>query len=269
MLIPRSTDMHVISALLAAAPAQPAAAASDLAVQSVWDFVVKGGVMMIPIGLCSLVALAVAAERLINLRRSAIIPPGFVDGVRGAVKESREKALERCNGNTSPIAAVFAAAVRRLGQPIDLLERHVTEAGERQMVRLRARLRVLSVIAAVTPLMGLLGTIFGMINAFQTVAVSGDALGRTELLAEGIYEAMITTAAGLIVAIPVLILFHWINAKIERAAVEIDAQVTDFIEDFAIAPTNGRSARTAPSTTDNGKSDTADESTLEPAAAGA
>lgn len=262
--------MHVIATLLASSAGPAGAAApADLAVQSVWDFVVKGGVMMVPIGLCSLIALAVAAERLINLRRAAVIPPGFVEGVRSDMKESRARALERCERDGSPVAGVFAAAVRRLGQPIDLLERHVTEAGERQMLRLRARLRVLSVIAAVTPLMGLLGTIFGMINAFQTVAVSGDALGRTELLAEGIYEAMITTAAGLIVAIPVLVLYHWINAKVERAAVDIDALVTDFIEDFAIAPTDGRAARTSPAATDNGKGDHEPGAALQPAAAGA
>ena len=95
---------------------------------------------------------------------------------------------------------------------------------------MRKYLRVLSVIAAVTPLLGLLGTIMGMIRAFQTVATSAEALGRTELLAQGIYEAMITTAAGLSVAIPVLIVYHWISGKVERLVADLDLDVTDFVE---------------------------------------
>jgi biopolymer transport protein ExbB len=92
-------------------------------------------------------------------------------------------------------------------------------------------MRVLSVIAAISPLMGLTGTIFGMIKAFQTVATSGDALGKTELLATGIYEAMITTAAGLLVAIPALILYHVISARVDRLVAELDETCIEFIDD--------------------------------------
>jgi len=81
--------------------------------------------------------------------------------------------------------------------------------------------------------MGLLGTIFGMIRAFQTVATSGEALGKTELLAEGIYEAMITTAAGLIVAIPALVCYHWLSAKVQGLVMDIDEMTVEFIEDLA------------------------------------
>ena len=91
---------------------------------------------------------------------------------------------------------------------------------------------MLSVIASITPLMGLLGTIFGMIRAFQTVAASGEALGKTEMLAGGIYEAMITTAAGLLVAIPVLICYHWISAKIDTLVMDMDQMTQEFIEEF-------------------------------------
>ncbi|MHC4102606.1 MAG: MotA/TolQ/ExbB proton channel family protein, partial [Planctomycetota bacterium] len=78
-----------------------------------------------------------------------------------------------------------------------------------------------------------LGTIFGMITAFQTVAVSGEALGKTEMLAEGIYQAMITTAAGLTVAIPVLICYHWISAKIDKLVSDIDHMTVEFMDEVA------------------------------------
>ncbi|MCH7526784.1 MAG: MotA/TolQ/ExbB proton channel family protein [Planctomycetes bacterium] len=227
--------------LLGQVAADSAAATSAVEVQSVWDFVVKGGPMMIPIGICSLVALTVIVERLLSLRRSRVIPPDFLSGVKEVLddqSDDRAKAVEYCESNGSPIAGIFAVGIKRLGEPIELLEKHVQEAGERVVLKLRKYLRMLSVIAAIAPLMGLLGTIFGMIKAFQTVAVSGEALGKTELLAKGIYEAMITTAGGLMVAIPVLIGYHWISAKIDHLVSEMDQMTVEFIEEYA-APENG------------------------------
>jgi biopolymer transport protein ExbB len=215
---------------------------SAVQVQSVWDFVLKGGPMMIPIGLCSLIALAVFAERLLVLRRRRVIPTGFRKGLQDTLENGdrdRAKALEYCKQNGSPVANVFAAAIKRLDEPVELLERHVEYAGQREVFKMRKYLRVLSVSASIAPLMGLLGTIFGMIRAFQTVAVSAEALGKTESLAKGIYEAMITTAAGLLVAIPVLIAYHWISSKIDRYVAEIDEMTVDFIEERTAAQRAG------------------------------
>jgi biopolymer transport protein ExbB len=237
-----------VSTLLASflAQVQPAVKPPPgLEVKSVADFVAKGGPVMIPIILCSLVALAVFAERILALRRSKLIPPQFMPGLKGVLKDprtDRDAAIAYCAANPSPVAAVLSVGIKRLGEPVDLLERHIAEAGERQVQRLRARLRVLAIIASVAPLLGLLGTITGMIKAFQTVAVSGEALGKTEMLAKGIYEAMITTAAGLIVAIPVLLAHHWISAVIEKRVAEIDRLASDFVEDYALAPSQPSSA---------------------------
>jgi biopolymer transport protein ExbB len=216
----------------------PAKPAPGLEVNSVADFVAKGGPVMIPIILCSLVALAVVAERLLALRRSRLIPPQFMPGLKGILRDvstDRQAAMAYCEKDSSPVAAVLRVGIKRLGEPVDLLERHIAEAGERQVQRLRARLRLLAIIASIAPLLGLLGTITGMIKAFQTVAVSGEALGKTEMLAKGIYEAMITTAAGLIVAIPVLLAHHWISATIEKRVSEIDRLAADFVEDYALS----------------------------------
>lgn len=209
---------------------------SAVEVQSIWDFVVKGGPMMIPIGVCSLVALTVIVERLVTLRRSNVIPDDFPSGLKKAMDDDdaeASKALAYCQENDSPLAQVFAAAVKRLAEPIELLEKHIAEAGERMVVKLRKYMRVLSVIASISPLMGLLGTIFGMINAFQTVAVSGEALGKTELLARGIYEALITTAAGLLVTIPSVICYHWISSKVDGLVRDIDHMIVEFVEEHA------------------------------------
>ncbi len=218
--------------------------------QSVWDFMVKGGPVMIPIGLCSLVALTVMVERLISLRRGHVIPRKFFSGLADHLENGsrdRDRAMEYCKKNGSPVANIVAAGIKRLDQPVEVVEKHIAEAGQREVVKLRKYTRILSVIASIAPLLGLLGTIFGMITAFQTVAASGEALGKTELLAKGIYQAMITTAAGLTVAIPVLIGFHWLAAKIEFLVSEMDRLTVEFVEAYAPRPAvSGRVIRREP-----------------------
>lgn len=216
-------------------PATPAVRSAEI--QSVFDFVQRGGILMFPIGLCSLIAVTVIVERLASLRRRRIIPPAFEPGLRRLLDQGlhrRGEAIEYCRRDDSPVAHVFATAVKRLGEPIELLERHVQEAGEREVFKLRKYLRILAVIAAISPLLGLLGTIFGMIKAFQTVAVSADALGKTEMLASGIYEALITTAAGLVVAIPALIAFHWLSSRVESIVADLDRMTLAFIEEYVL-----------------------------------
>jgi biopolymer transport protein ExbB len=149
--------------------------------------------------------------------------------------------IELCKQNQSPVARVFAAGLKRMGEPIEAVERHINEAGQREVISMRKHLRVLAVIASVAPLLGLLGTILGMITAFQTVAVAGEALGKTELLAQGIYKAMITTAAGLIVAIPALLFHHWLNARVQKLVVDIDLTSVDFVEQIMERSRDNRS----------------------------
>ena len=175
-----------VGQVAADAAANPDAAAK---VQSIWDFVLKGGPMMYPLGLCSFVAITVIVERLISLRQRNVIPRDFLPGLNQQMENhpnNYSEALSYCQKNTSPIANIFTAAIKRLNGPIETVEKHIQESGQREVLKLRKYLRSLSVIAAIAPLMGLLGTIFGMIIAFQTVATSGGALGKAEILAKGI-----------------------------------------------------------------------------------
>ena len=171
-----------------------------------------------------------------------MVPPGFLPGLTKLLDNgttpprANGEALEYCQQDGSPIANVFAAGLKKLGESVEQLERYIQEAGQREVLKLRKYLRALSVIASIAPLMGILGTVFGMITAFQTVAVSSEALGKAELLAKGIYEAMITTAAGLMIAIPVLIAYHWLSAKIERLVADMDRMTVDFVELYAGPP---------------------------------
>lgn len=224
------TSPSLVLAQAGGAPAMQGAPTQAGLVSTVWDLTLKGGPVMIPIAICSLVALALVVERLLSLKREKVMPRAFVTGVRPALSRGQTAALEFCRSHPSPIARVLEAGIRRWDRPLEHVEKHITEAGLRETTLLRKNFRGLVVITGVSPLLGLLGTIFGMITAFRTVAASADALGRTELLAGGIYEAMVTTAAGLIVAIPTLLTYHALAAKVDRLVFDMDAACIDLIE---------------------------------------
>ena len=202
---------------------------------SVFGLAVRGGVMMIPIAICSLIVVTVVLERLSVLRVRRIVPPTFEEELHRTINARGADAGEAmCDADGSPIARTIAAGLRSLPLGHDVVERQLASAGETEVHTLRKWLRSLSVIAAVAPLLGLTGTIFGMIRAFQTVASSGESLGKAELLAGGIYEAMISTAAGLLVAIPTIVLYHYLSARIERSARELDRVAVGFVQRYAL-----------------------------------
>lgn len=203
----------------------PVAAEEPIPTEDLWSIVRDGGPLMIPIALCSLILLTVLFERTISLRRGRVIPGPFVSRFVGQMQEGeldREQALDLCKQNGSPVAEVFAGAVRKWGRPAVEVEQAVIDAGERATNSLRRYLRVFNGVATVTPLLGLLGTVVGMIRAFNAIATS-DAMGRPELLASGISQALLTTAAGLTVAIPALILYMYFVSRVDRLIIDIDA----------------------------------------------
>jgi biopolymer transport protein ExbB len=193
--------------------------------KNLFDVVRDGGLMMIPLGACSFITMVFIFERAISLRRGRVIPRPFVKKFLHQVREGkldRESALELCQESGSPISDVFAAAVRKWGRPSVELEQTIIDAGERTASGLRRYVRLFNAVATVSPLMGLLGTVFGMIRLFEAISTA-DAMGRTELLASGISEALLTTAAGLLIAIPALCVYLFFAGRVERLLAEIDS----------------------------------------------
>jgi biopolymer transport protein ExbB len=180
---------------------------------------------MIPILFCSFIMLVFVFERAVALRRGRVIPGPFVKRFLHQLREGqldREQALRLCEENRSPVAQVFAAAVRKWGKPAVEVEQAVLDAGERASNGLRKYVRVFNAVSTITPLMGLLGTVFGMIRAFNDISTS-DAMGRPEFLARGISEALITTAAGLSIAIPALVCYLFFLSRVDQLIIELDA----------------------------------------------
>jgi biopolymer transport protein ExbB len=188
-----------------------------------------GGPLMYAIALCSFLVVTFMLERSVNLRRSRVIPKPFVTRFMQQLREGqldRQQALDLCEENGSPAAQVFAGAVRKWGRPGVEVEQGVIDSGERVTNGLRRYLRVFYGAATVGPLLGLMGTVLGMIQTFNVIAAA-DAQGRPELLAGGIAKALLNTAGGLAVAIPASILYVYFVSRVDRLVIEIDRLAQD------------------------------------------
>lgn len=212
-----------------AASGEQAAGTTSVAVDaipttSLWEMLLAGGPMLAPIAICSFALMLATFERLLSLRRSRIVPRLFVERFLLQISEDaldRNDALKRCDANGSLIADVFAAAVRKWGKPAVEVEQAVLDEGERAANHMRRFLRVINGVASVSPLLGLLGTVWGMMEAFNAIAASS-AMGRPELLAGGISSALLSTAAALVVAIPAMVVYLYFVGRIDGLVMEID-----------------------------------------------
>ena len=201
--------------------------------------------MMVPIGICSFVLFIFVFERAIFLRAGRVIPGPFVKRFIHQLREDEleaAEALQLCEDNRSPVAEVFGAAVRKWGRPSVEVEQAVLDAGERVANRLRKYLRLFHGISTISPLLGLLGTVLGMITAFNAIATS-DAMGRPELLAAGISQALLTTASGLSVAIPAIMAHLYFVGRVDRLVIEIDALGQDVVNAISADGWRGQPAK--------------------------
>ena len=174
--------------------------------------------------IASVVAVTCGVERLVVLRQRRVIPRAFVDRFLQHLRTGRmdkQNAISVCQEDGSPMSDVFLHGVRKWGKPSVEIEQAVIDGGERQISQLKKRLRVLNGVATVSPLIGLLGTVIGMIQAFNDIAQS-NAMGQAEQLARGIAMALLTTAIGLFIAIPALTAYMFLAGKIDALVMEMD-----------------------------------------------
>ena len=215
--------------------AAPAAVEAKQPAHNLFNVIREGGLVMIPLFACSFIMTVFVFERVISLRRGRVIPAPFVKRFFHQLREGkldREQALALCDESSSAVSDVFAAAVRKWGRPAVEVEQAILDAEERAVLGLRRYIRLFNGIATLGPLLGLLGTVFGMIRIFHDIATS-DAMGRTELLAGGISEAMLTTATGLSLAIPALCFYLYFVGRVERLMSEIDRQAQDVVAEVS------------------------------------
>jgi biopolymer transport protein ExbB len=206
--------------------------------ETLLELIVAGGPLNIAflgiLGLFSLVALTVILERLVNLSERKLVPAGFVRELRELVRRQEDNPQffrELAERYPSVIANILKAGLLRAGRPVPEVEKAMEDAAARELGALRSRVRPLTVLSTVGPLVGLLGTAVGMILVFRTASQVGP--DKAELLAEGIYLKLETTVAGLIVAIPCVLFAALFNSRSEKLLRLVDEHLMETIPCFA------------------------------------
>lgn len=196
---------------------------------SLWQWIVAGRWMMIPIALASLVGLAVIIERLLVLRRGRVVVPEIAGAV-DTLDSGRDLAVARalCQSRPGPFANIVTAGLDHAESDWTVIRDVLQDTGRREATLLTRRLNVLEIVAAASPLMGLLGTVTGMIRVFA--AVSDVGVGDPKALSGGISEAMVTTAAGLFVGIPALVAYHTLQARADRLVFELETYASRLLD---------------------------------------
>ncbi len=196
---------------------------------NLWHWIAAGRTMMIPIAAASLIGLAVIIERLLVLRRSRVIAPEVAAAV-DTIEAGRDLEVPHtiCRGRPGPLANLVRAGLDHADSDWTVIRDVLQETGRREATLLTRRLGVLETIAAISPLMGLLGTVLGMIRIFAAVSAAG--IGDPEALAAGISEAMVTTAAGLFVGIPAAVAFHSLEARAERLIFDLENEAAKLLD---------------------------------------
>jgi biopolymer transport protein ExbB len=202
-----------------------------------------GGPIMWPLVLCSLIAVAIIIERAINLRGSRILNRTIVERISDLiVGDQLDRAIEICDENDGVFASIISAGLEMIarGGSQNAAKEAIENAGRHEAGRLNRYLGVLGTVVGISPLLGLLGTVTGMIQVFNTIAASG---GGASELSGGISEALITTATGLLIAIPALVAYNYYRGKVETIVMVLEGASMRILRDF-YQPVKPRSTET-------------------------
>lgn len=193
------------------------------------DMLMKGGVLMIPLGILSLIAVYFFVERFLTISKAAKIEDNFMPMIRDHITSGNIAAARSLSKNTNnPIARVIDKGIQRIGKPIEGIEKSMENVGKLEIYKLEKNLVVLSIIAGIAPMFGFLGTIAGMIQTFFNISVTSDITLST--IASGIYVKMVTSASGLIIGLVAYIGYSYLNAQIDKVVNKMEAASAEFID---------------------------------------
>jgi biopolymer transport protein ExbB len=194
------------------------------------DFLAKGGILVVPILLCSMVALAIFLERLIHFSRVRIGDFGLVKNVARHVRNGQlDQAIELARGSESPMARILANALEVIDNDRETFETVVVHSTGGEVRELSRYLQMLATIGSIAPLLGLLGTVIGMIKAFMVIQQMGGKVNAA-VLAGGIWEAMLTTALGLAVALPTMVAYSYLVSRVDNYEAQLQDGMVTFIK---------------------------------------
>ena len=197
-----------------------------------WEFIIKGGPIMGLIILCSVMAFAVFLERMWHLRNAKIDTKKFMQEISNKVKKNKVmEALDMCNMTKGPIARILKSGIMKYDRPRQDIKEAIEDAGVHEVPLLERNLGVLATIAHITPLLGLLGTVVGMLKAFQVIEEKAMSMVPVNPgdLAGGIWEALITTVAGLSVAIPTYVVYNYLVSRVDNFVLDMEKSATELV----------------------------------------
>ena len=224
LLFLQSTDAAVDTANMAAQATQ------GVIELKFWDLVLKGGWIMIPIFLLSIIAVYIFVERYYAIKRAAQIDDRFIDQIKDNIHNGRfDSALALCRTNETPVARMIEKGVSRIGRPLNDVNTAIENVGNLEISKLEKGLPTLASVSGGAPMLGFLGTVMGMIRAFYDMSNAGSNVD-VSLLSSGIYQAMVTTVAGLIVGIVAYFAYNILVARVEKVVFKMEATTSEFMD---------------------------------------
>lgn len=204
--------------------------AQEFETLSIWSLMLKGGIVMIPLAILSIVAIYIFIERYFAISRASNEETNFMNNIRDFIHNGRiDSAKSLCRNNQSPIARMIAKGIVRIGRPLTDINAAIENVGKLEIAQLEKNIAVLATVAGAAPMLGFLGTVIGMVRAFYNMSMAGPNIDIS-LLAGGIYEAMITTITGLTVGIIAYICYNILVARIEKVVFMLEARATEFMD---------------------------------------
>ena len=197
---------------------------------SVWDLTIKGGIIMIPIGILWVLAIYLFVERLLTINKANQNPDVFMQRIKELVtKGDINGAKLLCAQNETPIARMIEKGIARIGSPLKNIEASIENVGKLEVFKLEKSLPTLATVAGAAPMLGFLGTVMGMVEAFIAISQEEGSVSP-KLLSSGIYTAMITTVAGLIVGIMAYLAYNFLVSKVQKVVHKMEYTSIDFID---------------------------------------
>jgi biopolymer transport protein ExbB len=196
---------------------------------SLWDFIVKGGPIMIPIGLLSVITLYIFIERYIVIKNASKIDKGFMNQIHDFMhKGNIDAAKTLCRNTDSAIARMIEKGISRIGRPIKDIEAAVENVGKLEVHKMEKNMSILGIIAGIAPMFGFVGTIIGVIKIFYNISLADNiSIG---LIAGGLYEKMITSASGLVVGIVAYVGYHYLSVMTDKVIFKMESNAVEFID---------------------------------------
>src|SRR3954469_863968 len=205
------------------------ASASGGPTMNLWEMIVNGGPLMIPLALLLVLAIFFFFERLLAISKASKIEPNFMNIIRDHIYSNNVPAARSLSKNTdNPVARMIDKGLQRIGKPIDAIEKSMENVGKLEIYKMERNLSVLSLLCGIAPMFGFLGTIVGMLQLFYRINASGEFTPAA--IAGGIYTKMITSASGLIIGLLAYVGYNFLNAQINKVVNKMEAASAEFID---------------------------------------